>query len=311
MSGNGNGGPGSALRRRAAVSAGREVERVPEGPVLRDQVQSLEREFAKALPTGEAVQYVRDALTCLRTIDKLDRCEPQSVLGALMTCAQLGLRPGVLGHAWPLPFWDGRNRRFAAQLVIGYQGYIHLGYQSERVASIRASVIREEDTWEWDEGSDDPPVHRRPKLGTDRGPVVGFYSRVATTTGGLLVFLMDAEEMRQWRDRHAPRGKPRAEGEPGPIVGPWGKPEDSDDYIGMALKTTIRRVAKHMPKSAQFAAADRVDGTVRVDVSALSEPEVVSDDPTRTPAEGIVLPGPERDPVLAADPTTDPGWGAS
>ena len=59
------------------------------------------------MPKGvEAAQLVRDALTAVRTNPKLAECEPNSVLGSLMTCAQLGLRPGVLGHAWLLPFWD-------------------------------------------------------------------------------------------------------------------------------------------------------------------------------------------------------------
>jgi recombination protein RecT len=90
---------------------------------LADQIRGMEKQFQLAMPRGaEATQLVRDALTALRTIKHLDKCEANSVLGALMTCAQLGLRPGVLGHAWPLPFWDRHSKGYKAQLVIGYQG---------------------------------------------------------------------------------------------------------------------------------------------------------------------------------------------
>lgn len=303
------------MRQRAAggqTPPGGVAVREHQGAQLGDLISRMETEFARALPSGDARQLVRDALTCQRTIKNLDKAEPKSVLGALMTCAQLGLRPGVLGHAWPLPFYDTKDRCYKAQLVIGYQGYIHLGYESDRVSSIRASVIREEDYWDWDEGSDQAPVHKRPKLGTDRGPVVGYYSRVVTTTGGLLVFLMDAPEMIQWRDRHAPRGKPPTGSSEGRIVGPWSGAPESEEYLGMALKTCIRRVAKHMPKSAQFARAEAVDGSVRVDVSAMAEPAVVSVVQGEVEAGPVELGNaPEVDPAAEVDPTMHPDWGKS
>lgn len=306
------------LRQRAAAAGrppttGEIAVRAPGALTLADRIGKLEAEFARALPTGEARQLVQDALTCTRTIRNLDQAEPRSVLGALMTCAQLGLRPGLMGHAWPLPFWDkwmdnGRGGKggYKAQLIIGYQGYVHLGYESNRVALIKATVVREHDEFDWDEGSNDPPAHRRPKLGRPRGDVIGFYSTVRTTTGGVLVYVMDVPEILQHRDRHAPRNKA------GEITGPWaGKPE-SDDFIGMALKTTIRRNAKYMPKSAQFARAEAVDGTVRIDVSAMSEAETVS----QMPALGAGPDGAEPQEPIAGevvtqqeyDPTREPGW---
>ena len=93
-------------------------------PSLANQIQSMEKQFALAMPKGmEAQQLVRDALTCLRQTPDLALCTPASVLGSLMTCAQLGLRPGVLGHAYLLPFYDKRAGGKVAQLVVGYQGW--------------------------------------------------------------------------------------------------------------------------------------------------------------------------------------------
>jgi recombination protein RecT len=275
------------LREQASAGQGQtngsQVEkRQTQALTIGQRIEKLEHEFARALPAGDAAQLVQDAITCTRVIRNLDKAEPRSVLGALMTAAQLGLRPGLNGHCWPLPFWNsqlewvdpqtGRKRKggYQAQLVIGYQGVIHLGYESGLVASIQASVVRDRDDWDWDEGSGQRPMHKRPKLGQPRGPIIGYYATVETTTGGLLVYVMDVPEILQWRDRHAPRNKE------GMLTGPWAGDPESDDFIGMAKKTTILRVAKTMPKSAQFSRAAAVDGSVRVDVSAIAEPEVVS-----------------------------------
>ena len=85
----------------------------PEAASLRTSIQNMEHQFALAMPKGvEAAQLVRDALTSIQRNPKLAECDRFTVLGGLMTCAQLGLRPGMLGHAWLLPFWNAKNRRF-------------------------------------------------------------------------------------------------------------------------------------------------------------------------------------------------------
>lgn len=267
----------SDLRSQAAASSSLDRTPAPGGLTLADRIPLLEQEFARALPAGEARQIVQDALTCLRTIQKLDQCEPRSVLGALMTCAQLGLRPGVLGHAWPLPFWDGKTRGMKAQLIIGYQGYIHLGYESGKVADFSGRAVRENDIYEVDYGTNPNLIHR-PARG-DRGKIVAYYATFRTTTGGSGFHDMTHEEVCDWRDRYAPRGKPSKSGELGPFVGPWRSAPDSADFVGMAIKTQLRQLAKWMPKSPQLATAAQVDGTVRVNVDALTEPNSVSEQP--------------------------------
>lgn len=323
--------PGSALRQRAAAAAGREVERQDDRSAevapVKVQIRQMETEFRKAMPAGEAVQFVRDAITCLQTVRDLDKCEPRSVLGSLMTCAQLGLRPAVLGHAWPLPYWDkhlavvdprtGRTRKggHRAQLIIGYQGFTHLAYESGKVSAVRASVVYEEDHFDWDEGSNEPPEHRRPRLGRPRGEVIGYYAVVQTVLGGNLVHVMDVPEILAFRDQFAPRRKVTREGSTEAemvVTGPWAKPVGSTEFNGMAQKTCLRYALKTAPKSAQLARAEAVDGTVRVDTSVLTEAATVSEHPTQTPAEGIVLPrdeAEERDPAAEVDPTLDPDWG--
>lgn len=294
----------TGLRQAAAQAAGKEVERVSEGPTMRDQIQSMQAQFQMAAPRGvEAAQLVRDALTCLRTIKNLNKAEPASVLGALMTSAQLGLRPGVLGHCWPLPFWDGRARCYKAQLVIGYQGLVELAHRSGRVQSLIARTVYAEDIFDVDYGLDDRLVHKPNLTVDDRGAPIAYYAIVKLTTGGHAFYVMSHREMVRYRDENA-----STKTKEGKVFGPW-----ADNFESMALKTCVRQLAKWMPKSTELATAIEVDGAVRVDVSPsvpAHEAAVhveVGPQPDATPPDGLPIQG-TVDPE-SFDPMVEPGFG--
>jgi recombination protein RecT len=256
------------VRDNTEAKPGAELEQAAP-PSLAKQITNMQDQFAMAMPRGkEAAQLVRDALTCLRMTPKLAECEPTSVLGALMTCAQLGLRPGVLGHAWLLPFWDSRlvvgkdgrgNPRYGghrAQLVIGYQGLVELAHRSGQITSLVARTVHANDTFDVSYGLDDQLTHK-PVLRGERGEPVAYYAVAKFTTGGHVFFVMGYDEMESYRDRYA-----MARNKKGEIVGPW-----RDQFEGMALKTTIRQLAKWLPKSTEFASAIEADGSVRLDLT--------------------------------------------
>lgn len=248
---------------------GTDIERP--APTLSGSIRDMQNEFALAMPKGmEAAQLVRDALTALRTTRNLAACDRASVLGGLMTCAQLGLRPGVLGHAWLLPFWDknlptvvdGKTRTggYRAQLIIGYQGYRELGHRSGLIDTLIGRVIYDKDTFDVDYGLADNLVHK-PRLDGDRGEAVGYYAIVKYTSGGHAFWHMSKTEVELHRDRFA-----MAKTREGKIVGPW-----RDNFDEMAVKTAFLRLAKWMPKSTEIAAAIEADETVRVDLSPDSD----------------------------------------
>ncbi len=244
---------------------------------LADEIKRMEPHFQLAMPKGaEATQLVRDALTALRMTPKLIECEQSSVLGSLMTCAQLGLRPGVLGHAWLLPFWTTKMRKvgdrwisgYKAQLVLGYQGLIELAHRSGRVASIAARTVYEGDTFEVDYGIADTLTHK-PNLFGDRGGPIAYYAAVKFVNGGHAFYVMSHREMTQYRDLHA-----TAKTREGKVFGPW-----VDHFEGMAHKTVVRQLAKWMPKSAELAQALAVDEGVRVDLTPHVDAAEVTDHP--------------------------------
>lgn len=236
---------------------------------LADEIRRWEPSFQQAMPKGaEASQLVRDALTSLRMTPKLGQCNHTTVIGALMTCAQLGLRPGVLGHAWLLPFWDNRSKESKAQLVIGYQGYIELAHRSGRVSSLVARTVYANDTFDVDYGLADSLIHK-PNLFEDRGLPIAYYAIAKFTTGGHAFIVMTHKEMLRYRDMYA-----KARTSEGRIFGPW-----VDNFEGMALKTTIRQLSKYMPKSTEMAVALAADDGVRVDLAPTADPAEATEHP--------------------------------
>jgi recombination protein RecT len=286
---------------KAALAARRENGGVAHNS-LADQIRGMEKSFQAAMPRGaEATQLVRDALTALRMTKNLAKADAQSVLGALMTCAQLGLRPGVLGHAWVLPFWSGKDRCHKAQLIIGYQGLIELAHRSGKISSLIARTVYRNDEFEVDYGLADSLVHR-PALFEERGEPIAYYAIAKFTTGGHAFIVMTHVEMLAYRQANA-----TARTREGEVFGPW-----VDNFEGMAHKTCIRQLAKYMPKSTELAVALAADEGVRIDLS----PTVDAAEATEYPVwEGEVLDpeqptdAPTATPTAAAEQVTEPANG--
>lgn len=262
---------GAALTVRAQNSNTTPAERS-----LMDLIKDMEPQFQAAMPRGaEAVQLTRDALTLIRKTPTLAKCESRSVLGGLMNIAQLGLRAGVLGQAWLIPFeitdWQTGQKQHQAQLVIGYRGYVELAYRSPNVAGIVARTAYEHDLFEVELGTADRIVHK-PLMDGKRGAPIAYYAVVKFANGGNSFWWMTAEEMDQHRLKHANS----------PHKGPWKKnPEE------MAQKTVVRKLARFMPQSTELATAVAVDESVRTNLDADASPadtskyvdgEVITDD---------------------------------
>ena len=66
-----------------------------------DLVQSSKNQFANALPKHiNTDRFVRIAITTIRLNPKLAKCSQESLLGALMVSAQLGLTPLTARKNW-------------------------------------------------------------------------------------------------------------------------------------------------------------------------------------------------------------------
>ena len=300
------------MARDLAHRAQQSVDRQQSGgtETFQHQLAKMQDQFQRAMPRGlEAVQLIRDVMTCMRQTPKLAECARTeagalSILGSAMTCAQLGLRPGVgaLGHAWILPFWDNRSRTQKAQLIIGYKGYVELGQRSDRIGSLHTRIVYENDDFRLRYGLEKDDFEQTPyfEAGHDTpGAPRLFYAVGRLANGGTaMADPMTLTEMEAHRDRFAMAKKD------GRVVGPW-----ADHFESMGKKTMLLRLMMLMPKSTDIARAMDNDGSVRLDISpgAIDSPDVV-DGEMLSEDQDQPGTGPERETINVQDPPAeDPG----
>jgi recombination protein RecT len=211
---------------------------------IRDLIERQKPEIARALH-GTALdpeRFARVALTVIRQSPQLIKCRPESLLGALMTCAQLGLEPGPLGEAYIVPYKDN------VTFIPGYRGLIKLAWQSGQLRHISAHVVYTNDTFDYALGLEPTLVHR-PARGT-RGDAIYVYAVAQLVNGGNEFVVLTVGEVEEIRRRSAASAK-----------GPW-----VTDWAPMAKKTAIRQLIRWLPLSTTAHRAVVAEGTVRTDL---------------------------------------------
>ena len=227
----------------------RQVKKVGELLFNEQARQQLASVAAKHMSPERLMRVVANAI---RTTPKLQECDPLSMLGALMQCAQLGLEPNtVLGHAYLIPFENKRKNIVEVQLIIGYKGLADLARRSGQVIGLHADVVYSDDElWTYEYGSE---MHLRHKPGPRKGEKTHAYCHVTLKDGQAFVVIPWAEVM-SIRDKS--QGWQSAKRFGKTADAPWSLYEDR-----MAAKTAVRALANHgeMPLSIEFQDAMAVD----------------------------------------------------
>ena len=212
-------------------------------------------QIAAALPKHmNADRMARVATTCIRTTPKLLECTPESLFGAIIQCAQLGLEPSNgLGHAYLLPFDKNEKQgnewvkvRTDVQLIIGYRGMIDLARRSGQIISIEAHPVYVGDTFDCSLGLDSKLNHVPDwdNPNRDDPSKLTFVYAVAKLKGGGVQFqVMSKRGVDAIRERSKSKKS-----------GPW-----VTDYEAMALKTVTRRLFKWLPVSIEMQTAVGLD----------------------------------------------------
>ncbi|WP_435102281.1 recombinase RecT [Arhodomonas sp. AD133] len=207
--------------------------------------------IAAALPKHmTADRMLKVAMHAIRTTPALMECNTASLMGAVIQCSQLGLEPNtVLGHAYLVPFWNGREKRKEVQVIPGYKGLIDLARRSGRITTIFAYEVYETDHFHLRLGTDARIEHEPAFQG--RGEVIGFYAVAHMPDGGYQFEFLPREEVDQVRDRSQGYLNALKYNKDHPWI---------SDYAQMGRKTAIRRLSKVLPLSVEFAAAATLDG---------------------------------------------------
>lgn len=196
------------------------------GDTVKQLVDQMKPAVEKALPSHVGVErFARIALTTLRTNKKLMNCDRNSLLGAIMQAAQLGLEPNILGSCYILPY---KNE---ATFIIGYRGMIDLARRSGNIKSIYAHEVRENDEFEYEYGLY-PDLKHKPAM-ENRGKMIGVYAVAHFRDGGYQFEFMPVEEIEKRKSRSPSANASHS---------PW-----KSDYEEMAKKTVIRHMFKYLP----------------------------------------------------------------
>ena len=270
------------LRSVATTMTGREMAEASRKTAAEAGSATVKKFFEANRGTLEALlpkhfdseRMLKLALGALRTTPKLASASLSSLLGSVVTCAQLGLEPNTpLGHAYLLPF-DKREKRgnewvtteTQVQVIIGYKGMLDLARRSGQIVSIAAHEVCEGDEFRFAYGLDEELVHR-PAM-KDRGAVIGFYAVAKLQGGGYSFEFMSTDEVNHIRDKAAEKNRAKKDNQGRPIItGPW-----LDNYVEMGRKTVLRRLFKYLPISIEsLAFASAIDGNAVAAAAPLEE----------------------------------------
>ncbi|TJZ85799.1 recombinase RecT [Paracoccus hibiscisoli] len=186
-------------------------------------------------------RMLRLMANAMRTTPQLGECDPLSLLGAMMTCASLGVEANTpLGHAYLIPFKNNRKNITEVQLILGYKGMIDLARRSGHIVNIHGDVVYEGDEFSFEYGSEQHLKHR-PK-GKRVNPIYAYCH--AKLTDGEAFVVLPWDEVMAIRD-----------GSQGYKTAVKYNKKDSP-WIAhqheMAAKTAVRALFKYLPISIEM-----------------------------------------------------------
>lgn len=211
--------------------------------------ESQKSSMAAVLPKHVSPdRMLKLALGAMRTTPKLMNCRIDTLMGAIVQCAQLGLEPNTpLGHAYLIPFENRREGSTDINVIIGYKGLIDLARRSGQIVSISAHEVHENDHFDFEYGLEERLVHR-PAL-TARGNITAFYAVAKLKGGGHVFEVMSVAEVMTIRDASQNYSFARDKSKT-----VWGQ-----HFSEMGRKTVLRRLFKYLPVSIEMAAATAID----------------------------------------------------
>lgn len=190
-------------------------------------------------------KFARVALTIINQDKNLQSCTARSLLGALMTAAQLGLELGPLGEAYLIP----RGQECTFQ--IGYRGMLKLAWNSGQIRHIDADVVLKDEEFDFQKGTE-PFLRHKPGSSErhTKDGVTHVYAVATTVNGGSSFVVMNVKEVERVRRVYA-KGLDKESS-------PW-----NTEWAQMAKKTALRQLVKLLPVSTGMNTALALDGKVR------------------------------------------------
>ncbi len=244
----------AARRRNEAPAQSRAlVSRKDAIESVRDLLNQYKPQMELALPKHlSADRMARLFMTCIANEPKLLECTKKSLVGSVIQLSQLGLEPGLLGHAYLIPF---RNHgTMECQVIPGYKGLLKLARNSGMILNVQANVVYAQDEFDFELGLNPILKHRPTTEAVTPDDMIYAYA---------IVGIKGAPEP-QWdvmnrREILDVRKSSRA-GDSGPWV---------THPAEMWKKTVLRRICKLLPSSIELQNAIAIDEAVDAGLPSL------------------------------------------
>lgn len=217
--------------------------------------------IAALLPKGmDADRITRIAWLACHKDEKLLRSDPVTLVTAIVQAAQLGLEVGgPLQQSFLVPYWNKDKNLYDVQMQPGFRGFIELMVRGASARDVYARVVRKQDQFELEEGSE-PKIFHKPALdGEEKDEdIIGAYAIAVLPDGSRKHEWVPISRIREIRDRVLARQK-------GAKSGPW-----VTDFVEMCRKTPVRVLAKYVRITPELAAAIELD--TRAETGTISAP---------------------------------------
>lgn len=224
------------------------VSKKKETTNIYEMMEKLKPQMERALPKHvTAERMARMALTAVRSNIKLQQAEAVSLLGSIMTAAQLGLEPNTpLGQCYIIPY--NNKGKMQAQFQMGYKGLVELAYRSGQYRQISAEKVDAADNFSYSYGLN-PNLHHVPAAKFS-GTVVYYYAVYHLANGGHAFKVWSKEQAEAHGKRYSKSY----------TNGPW-----QTNFDQMAMKSVLIDLLRIAPKSVELATAiSRENMTVNV-----------------------------------------------
>ena len=201
--------------------------------------EGFKNQMALVLPKHiESDRMARICLGAIRQNPKLGRCNLNSLLGAVMQSAMLGLEPSSLGHCYFVPYGQ------EVQFILGYKGMIELMMRSGKTTGINVEIIYENDEFDVDLGVNRKLNHKPYYLcgKKEKGEPIAVYMTVQWANGQMWFNIVGMDEV--WQ--HKAKSKSAHSNS-----SPWFTDEEA-----MIKKTAVRISAKYVPQSLEWRTLD-------------------------------------------------------
>lgn len=227
---------------------------------LKQYLEKAKGNIRAALPASMPVdRFMRMIFTAVHNNPALLECSKESIYASAIECAKTGLEPGVLGWAYFLPRKNRKKGVVECNFQTGYMGLIELCLRSERVVSMDAEVVYEDDEFHISLGTDRRITHVPSYNDMTDAKIIGAYAVATLRDGGKVFRYMPRQEILKHRALSA---------DPNGML--W-----SSHFPPACKKTVIRDLCKYLPKAyeaqTQVALEDEREAGVETDFSVIPD----------------------------------------